>query len=651
MDSQVKYLLSLRAIRERAKVVGEVAKAGRLSHFEVREDKLDDVVDFVASVIKRDFGPDKFHTIPPHGRWQHFEVGDVPRIAAVREEWTSEGCDNTEVTRRLIDLFFVSVLLDAGAGDHWRYTEPKTGHVYERSEGIAVASLDMFSALTFQTGEEGSIPMVTGKGLEQLDTSVLEKGFQVSKDNPMLGVDSRAALLRSLGRSLLAHPDVFGPQGRPGRLVDFLIKTAGGSTSLDTLILWDTLQDLLIPCWPKDRTTIGGMPIGDAWPLSILRNRTAANGPDAVAESIQPFHKLTQWLTYSLMVPFQRVLNMSWINTESLTALPEYRNGGLFVDMGVLSLKKETLDRGLKASGAELPLFEAGDDAVVEWRAMTLVLIDQLYDRIQPRMDKGVHLTMAQLLEAGTWNTKSAGCPNNDSIPDELDTPVCEMGKTQYFKHPDLGDLSVTFTEAGGINGNKEDGLHHPALQFKALNNWEQIRVQDIIDAHPGDTGNLCEKKKSNGGRTLEWTCGFPKLTKVSSSAFGINLMNPDSKGKGYAKGWCTAHVVQYQKNEFGTGSDYRFAVQIFDAKKNQIGHVQKAAVAKNRYLGVASKLPYKLVVKAGKVDSDPVSVCYGDQCWTCDENGGGRHGCTLGHGKDNGYENGDREGDMGFTC
>jgi len=52
MDSQVKYLLSLRAIRERAKVVGDVAESGNLSHFELRKDKLDDVVDFVASVIK-----------------------------------------------------------------------------------------------------------------------------------------------------------------------------------------------------------------------------------------------------------------------------------------------------------------------------------------------------------------------------------------------------------------------------------------------------------------------------------------------------------------------------------------------------------------------------------------------------------------------
>ncbi|KAJ0294754.1 hypothetical protein Brms1b_001215 [Colletotrichum noveboracense] len=373
MDSQVKYLLSLKAVRDRSKIVGEAAKSGKLSHFEVREDKLDEVVDFVASVIKRDYGPDKFDTIPPHGRWQHFEVGNVPRVANIIEEWKKEGCDKTEVTRRLIDLFFVSVLLDAGAGDHWRYTEPGTDQVYERS-----------------------------KGLEKLQTDELAKGFQVSDSNPMLGVDSRAALLRSLGGSLLAHPDVFGAEGRPGNLVDCLIKSAGDSAKLDVLFLWDTLQTLLIPCWPKDRTTINGTPIGDAWPLSILKNTSGSSDP---AEGIQPFHKLTQWLTYSLMVPFQRVLGLEWTNADSLTALPEYRNGGLFVDLGVLVLKKDTLDRGLKASGEELPMFDAGDDVIVEWRAMTLVLIDKLYGKIQPRMGDGVQLSMAQLLEAGTWKS------------------------------------------------------------------------------------------------------------------------------------------------------------------------------------------------------------------------------------------------------
>ncbi|KAK3687266.1 hypothetical protein B0T22DRAFT_478608 [Podospora appendiculata] len=417
MDPKTKYLLSLRAIRDRANVVGEIAKAGNLTHFEIHEDKLDDAVDFVASVIKRDFGPDKFHAIPPHGRWQHFEVGGIPRIANLLDQWAREGCDITEVTRRLIDLFFVSVLLDAGAGDHWRYTEPGTGHTYERSEGIAVASLHMFNGFAFTDSHAEGIPIVNGRGLERLETAVLAQGFQVSDENPMLGVDSRAALLRSLGQSLLAHPDVFGAEGRPGNLVDYLVTKTKESESanLDVLVLWDVLQTLLIPAWPKNRTTVAGTPIGDAWPLKILQRGHGANTKspdaeadaeaDATAEGIQPFHKLTQWLTYSLMVPFQRVLGLQWSNADSLTALPEYRNGGLFVDLGVLSLKKETLARGLAASGGDLPLFDASDDAIVEWRAMTLVLIDKLYSKIQSRIGDGVHLTMAQLLEAGTWKS------------------------------------------------------------------------------------------------------------------------------------------------------------------------------------------------------------------------------------------------------
>jgi hypothetical protein len=66
-------------------------------------------------------------------------------------------CDDIEITRRLIDLFFISVLLDAG--DTWRYTEPTTGQVYERSEGIAVLVLIFSKAweshyLTTRTSSE-----------------------------------------------------------------------------------------------------------------------------------------------------------------------------------------------------------------------------------------------------------------------------------------------------------------------------------------------------------------------------------------------------------------------------------------------------------------------------------------------------------------
>ncbi|KAG8623999.1 hypothetical protein KVT40_008975 [Elsinoe batatas] len=405
MDEDVKYILSLQAVRDRTDQVEKVAAAGKLNHFDYHGERLGEVADFVVSLIKRDYGPDKYNTIPPHGRWQHFEVGGVPRISDLLSTWRDEGCDATELTRRLIDLFFVSVLLDAGAGDVWKWTEPGTDKTYERSEGIAVASLYMFKELDFSASTTIKEPIVDGQGLKQLSTEVLARGFQISDSNTMTGLESRANLLRALGDSLLKQPDVFGAQGRPGNIVDYMTNKASSSGELNVLVFWDVLQTLLIPIWPKDRTTLSGHPIGDAWPLRVLQGSTTASSiGDLKAEQIQPFHKLTQWLTYSLTVPFERLLGLKWINTDALTALPEYRNGGLFVDLGVLSLKKESLDRGLKASGSDLPMYEAGDDVIIEWRAMTLVLIDKLYKIVLEKMD-GVPLSMAQLLEAGTWKS------------------------------------------------------------------------------------------------------------------------------------------------------------------------------------------------------------------------------------------------------
>jgi hypothetical protein len=52
MDPEVKYLLSLGAVRDRAKLVGEAAQAGKLTNFDVHEDKLGGVAEYVTSVIK-----------------------------------------------------------------------------------------------------------------------------------------------------------------------------------------------------------------------------------------------------------------------------------------------------------------------------------------------------------------------------------------------------------------------------------------------------------------------------------------------------------------------------------------------------------------------------------------------------------------------
>lgn len=176
----------------------------------------------------------------------------------------------------------------------------------------------------------------------------------------------------------------------------------------------------LSPIWPPSRTSINGVSLGDAWPCQSMPQpgfKAAANGSTNDWESILPFHKLTQWLTYSLMQPMQSLLKMHFAGTELLTGLPEYRNGGLFVDMGVLNLKKDDMERGLQnysdyyrrtgANGVEVaPMFEPSDDVIVEWRGVTIGLLDQLLVDVNKALKKdlaGFELTLPQLLEAGSW--------------------------------------------------------------------------------------------------------------------------------------------------------------------------------------------------------------------------------------------------------
>lgn len=56
-----------------------------------------------------------------------------------------------ETTKSLLDLFLVSVLLDAGAGPKWSYKEKDTDLTYARSEGLAIAGLDMFKSGLFSS--------------------------------------------------------------------------------------------------------------------------------------------------------------------------------------------------------------------------------------------------------------------------------------------------------------------------------------------------------------------------------------------------------------------------------------------------------------------------------------------------------------------
>jgi hypothetical protein len=127
------------------------------------------------------------------------------------------GIDNQERTRRLLDLFLVSVLLDAGAGTKWTYTSKENGRVYRRSEGLAVASLEMFKAGVFSSNTSQPY-QVDSAGLKRITVVTMAHGLQVSDTNPIEGLQGRTGLLMRLADAL-QNNDVFGMDCRPGNML------------------------------------------------------------------------------------------------------------------------------------------------------------------------------------------------------------------------------------------------------------------------------------------------------------------------------------------------------------------------------------------------------------------------------------------------
>lgn len=132
------------------------------------------------------------------------------------QSWPSS-VDTSERTRRLLDLFLVSVLLDAGAGTAWSYKSKENGKIYRRSEGLAVASLEMFKTGMFSSDPDQPF-RVDSDGLRRLTVEAMGKGLQVTAQNPITGLDGRANLLIRLSKAL-ENRQYFGDDSRPGNII------------------------------------------------------------------------------------------------------------------------------------------------------------------------------------------------------------------------------------------------------------------------------------------------------------------------------------------------------------------------------------------------------------------------------------------------
>src|ERR1700761_6752493 len=356
----------------------ELGRHGGLSHFTVDLERMDDVADAVLATIGKNYPS---LDIPFHARWRHFAIDGADRWPAIadRVSWP----DRATRARAEFDLAIVSVLLDAGAGAAWRYRDKASGKAIGRSEGLALASLDMFASGAFSSDPRDPF-RVDAEKLAAFSVEALERGFQVSAENPLVGLEGRADLLRRLGRLLADRSDIFAlrDRPRPGGLFDHL-------SANNTIAAPDILHQVLLqlgPIWPS-RLSLAGIPLGDCWKHPAIRTGDATTG-------LMPLHKLSQWLTYSLIEPLQRAgLDVSDI--DGLTGLAEYRNGGLFVDTGVLVLRDPVdIERE----------HDVASPLVVEWRALTVALLDRLADTIRARLRRdAVSLPLASLLEGGSW--------------------------------------------------------------------------------------------------------------------------------------------------------------------------------------------------------------------------------------------------------
>lgn len=401
-QENIKHLLTIQSVRERTQPIFKLALDNNLDYFDVDLKKIPDVIQFVTGVIVRDFKD--LSTIPPHGRWGHLNAGGHDRVEQLISKWRASLFDDVEIGKKLVDLFVFSVLVDAGAGNSWSYTETATGESYNRSEGLAIASIDLFINGELSANTKDPY-VVNGSKLVEFTKEDLLKGFQISESNPLSGEDGRLNLIQNLGKALVSNKEIFGEDGRPGNLIDYLKKkTYPDGKTIEFPIIWDALMEGFTPIWPKGRVEIDGISLGDAWPLST----TSKVGAKEFIDTIVPFHKLTQWLSYSLLVPLQKYGYEFEIKEQSLqTGLPEYRNGGLFVDFGVLDLKKEHLERGLELSKEinsktpEIPSFKPDDGVIVEWRAITIGFLDYILPLVNKELD--YELSLPQLIEAGSW--------------------------------------------------------------------------------------------------------------------------------------------------------------------------------------------------------------------------------------------------------
>ena len=272
----------------------------------------------------------------------------------------------------------------------------ETNTKHSRSEGIAIAIYDMFVSGFFSSSIKNKY-QVNSSILTYLRFRIFSEKFQNTINNSIIGIKNRHSLLINLGKTL--------KKNKLSRPSDFFDKYNINDT-ISVKELWNFIVNDFKDIWniynKDDKETIG-----DIWTHPYLKI------PCIEKSELMPFHKISQWIIYSLIDVIKNYGNYKITDTMILSALPEYRNAGLLLEYQVITPKNRL---------AFSKIYTIKDTFVVELRGLTIAILEYLLNDINSERSIEEKYSMSEFLENGSWSLgrEIAYKKNNGDLPINL---------------------------------------------------------------------------------------------------------------------------------------------------------------------------------------------------------------------------------------
>ena len=284
------------AIRARCAHGAAAAERGTLAHFAIDRGRLGRG----RRLRRRDR---RASAIPPstsryHSRWRAFR-GRRPRLAGAERAAALAGRPRRDARASLRPRGRASVLLDAGAGDALALRRCRHRRAPRRARRASrVASLDLFRARRALEPIPHARCGRRRKALRALDARALARCVPgAATTTRWSGSTAACRCCNRLGAALEPEPGHVRHAAAARRPVRLPAQSQSQTASCRPRRSWRRCSRRSAPIWPG-RLALGGVNLGDVW-----RHPAAASGDPT--DGLVPFHKLSQWLAYSLIEPLE----------------------------------------------------------------------------------------------------------------------------------------------------------------------------------------------------------------------------------------------------------------------------------------------------------------------------------------------------------